>query len=107
MFTELSPLFIPVAIFLGSVIAPVLGWVRAYQDSKKSQIEAAIANEPIPPVEPLDWKKVGISAFIGVLAGLIEFGLYNTAVSVGYADLLTAFIAGFGADKIVKNAIGI
>jgi hypothetical protein len=101
MFQTVSPLWIPVAVFLGGVLAPVLGWARAYLDSKNRA-------EVMPtPIEKLDYKRIIASGFIAVIAALIFLGQYSAAVSVGLPDLELAFVAGFGADKIVKNAIGI
>lgn len=48
-----------------------------------------------------------VAAVIVVIAAIIFLGQYSAAVSVGLPDLELAFIAGFGADKIVKNAMGI
>ena len=94
----LSPMFIPLAVFLGGILAPILGWARAYLDSKKT---------PDTEIEKIDPKRLGASAVIAVIAAIIFLGQYSTALSVGLPDLELAFIAGFGADKIVKNAIGI
>lgn len=100
--TNLSPLFIPVAVFIGGICAPILGWARAYLDSKK--VAGTVQDAGI---EKFDYKKLIASAIISAIAALIFLGQYASAVSVGIPDLEIAFVAGFGADKIVKNAIGL
>lgn len=102
MFMNLSPMFIPLAVFCGGIFAPVLGWARAYLDSKKEQG----ANSEIK-VEGFDARRLLASGIIAVIAAMIFMGQYAAAISVGLPDLELAFIAGFGADKIIKNAIGI
>lgn len=96
-----SPLFIPLAVFIGGVLAPILGWARAYLDSKK------VAAVTTTTIEKIDMKRIMASGVIAAIAAVIFLGQYSGAVSVGLPDLELAFIAGFGADKIVKNAIGI
>jgi len=90
MFTDLSPMWIPVAVFAGGIISPFLGWATAYRESGKA--------------EKISWLKVASSAVIGVIAAFVFFGQYSSAVSVGIPDMELAFVAGFGADKILKNA---
>lgn len=102
MFT-MSPFYIPAAVFFGGILAPILGWAAAYRDSKK----APVVPGAVPPTEPFDWKREFASAIIAAIAAIIIMGQYAAAISVGLPDLEIAFIAGFGADKIVKNAIGI
>lgn len=98
MFQELSPTWIPLAVFIGGILAPVLGWARAYQNSKSSGKG---------DVEHFEYKRLLASGIISAIAALIFLGQYSAAISVGLPDLELAFIAGFGSDKIVKNAIGI
>ena len=98
---EISPFFIPLAVFAGGVLSPIVGWARAYLDTKKT------ANVTPTPIEKLDLVRVGTSAIIAAIAAFLFLGQYATAVSVGLPDIEIAFVAGFGADKIVKNAIGI
>ncbi len=108
MFQTVSPLFIPLAVFAGGVLAPVLGWARAYLNSKNARdIVSSQGVGESPPVEKMDWKRVAASAVIAALAAVVFLGQYSGAVSVGLPDIETAFVAGFGADKIVKNAIGL
>ncbi len=102
MFNSLSPLFIPLAVFAGGCIAPILGWAMNYRTSKALQKVAEST-----PTEQLDWGRVGASAIIAAVAGFLFWGQYSAAISVGLPDIELAFIAGFGADKIVKNVIGI
>jgi len=96
MLVLMSPWLMPIAVFLGGILSPVLGWARAYRDAKKAG-----------GVEKLDIRRVVISTIIAAIFALIFLGQYTFAVSIGLPDLELAFIAGFGADKIVKNAIGI
>jgi len=96
MFLDMSPMWIPVAVFIGGVLAPILGWARARLDAKKTG-----------DVEGLQWERVVASAIIAAIAAFIFLGQYSAAISVGLPDLELAFVAGFGADKIIKNAIGI
>lgn len=97
MLLQMSPFWIPLAVFLGGVLSPILGWARANQNAKAAGGEG----------ESLNWKKVAASAVIAFIAAVIFFATYSAAISVGFPDLITAFIAGFGADKIVKNGVGI
>jgi len=101
MFQTVSPYFIPLAVFLGGILAPIVGWARAYLDTKKAQ---AVTPTPTEKLDPVRIIASGVIAFI---AALIFLGQYAAAVSVGLPDLELAFVAGFGADKIVKNAVGI
>ena len=58
MFGEMNPLLVPLLVCIGGVLSPVLGWARAYQNSKtKSEI-----------LEPFDFKKLVVSAIIAVVA---------------------------------------
>ncbi len=97
MFTAMSPMWIPVMVLFGGLMAPILGWAVANRDAKKAGQET----------EQLELRRVGASAIISFVAALIFFSQYAAAISVGLPDLELAFIAGFGADKIVKGAIGI
>jgi hypothetical protein len=97
MFQAVSPFWIPVAVFFGGILAPLLGWAIANRD-------ASIAGQAH---EPLEMRRVGASAVISFVASLIFLGQYSAAISVGLPDLELAFVAGFGADKIIKSTIGI
>ncbi len=97
MIPTMSPIWVPVAVFFGGIMAPILGWAVANRDAKKAGEEH----------EKLELRRVGSSSIIAFVAALIFFGQYSAAVSVGLPDLELAFIAGFGADKIIKGAVGI
>lgn len=96
MFTVLSPIWILVAVFLGGVCAPILGWARAKLDAQKAGA-----------IEPFDFSRLIASSIIAAIAAVLFFSQYSTALSVAFPDVVLAFVAGFGADKIVKNAVGI
>jgi len=96
MFQAVSPLWIPVAVFVGGVLAPILGWARARLNATRAGT-----------TERLEIGRILASAIIALLAAVIFLGQYSAAVSVGLPDLELALVAGFGADKIVKNTIGI
>lgn len=109
---QLNPLWVPVVVFLASTISPIVGWAMAYLESKKSQ-EAALAKTAtgavitLPPLVKVDWLQVLASAIIGLIAAGIEFGLYSSAISVGFPDLLTAAVAGFAGERNVKKFLGL
>jgi ABC-type transport system involved in cytochrome c biogenesis permease component len=95
-------MWIPVVVFIGGILAPILGWARAYLNTKH---DASLVQNTT--IEKLDIKRIYASAVISCIAAFIFLGQYSSAISVGLPDLELAFIAGFGADKIVKNSIGI
>jgi hypothetical protein len=107
MMITLSPYFIAIPVLLGAFLSPILGWARAYLNSKAT-VKALEPGETSPGgLEQMDWKKVMASTIIGLVAALLFLGQYSGAVSIGLPDLEIALIAGFGADKIVKNLIGL
>ena len=97
MFTELSPLFIPLAAFLGCALSPVIGWALNYRDALKA------GTTP----ESFNFKQLSASVVIAFLAGFYELSQYSAAASVGAPDLVNAFVAGFSFDAILKNLIGV
>jgi hypothetical protein len=101
--TSFSPYYIAVAVFLGSILSPVLGWARARLDSKN----AAAASPAPAPIEQFNYKQLLASAVIGFVAALFYIGQFATVTTVNLADLELALVSGFGADKIIKNFIGI
>lgn len=83
--------FIVGAVFAGGVLSPILGYLRAKKDEQ----------------EQFDWGSFVASVLIAAIAGLIVAGMYYSQPAIALPDIINAFVAGFGADKIVKNVIGI
>jgi xanthine/uracil permease len=107
---SLNPLLTGVAILLGSILSPVLGWARNYLNNRafvKAAIRARLTPPKATPEASFDYKQLIASGIIGIVAALITIGSQTGITSVSLHELEITFVAGFGADKLVKNAIGL
>ena len=77
MFVLMSPWLIPIAVFLGGILSPILGWARAYRDAKK-----------VGDIEKLNIRRDSASATDGWIVGKIKLEKAGNLVGKYYIEYM-------------------